>query len=346
MTGQGDWQWTDLIAATRGKDDTLCDRCSTKANKTVFHLLAECDAPGYIHDLPVFQDLLPDPARIQGDQVAGKHNKGKSKAATYPCKVAGCSTGKAFRKAHTANRHMVLEHKLTDADYEQVAYPDGDDGAAVAPMPSNSRGRHAKPKPAARKKKKKGTSSEEDSAGESDHDEVQQHEGKHEEEGGMGSEGDDDSEDVEDDNSACDNDDDDRDANPDEVVDIVEGQHVVHSILGHRLLNDGTHKYRVRWVGYTSTTWEKEQHLNADLKSEYHTALASKLQLEAAKQSAAKAKRGGMQRTRRGAKSGETFAQSLPVRLDVRANQIMGAEGGPNTYYDSYEQAQRELGYA
>ena len=162
----------------------------------------------------------------------------------------------------------------------------------------------------------------------------------------MGSEGDDDSEDVEDDNSACENDDDDGDANPDEVVDIGEGQHVVHSILGHRLLNDGTHKYRVKWVGYTSTTWEKEQHLNAELKSEYHLALASKLQVEAAEQSAAKAQRGGMKRTRRGARSGESFKLSLPVRLDMRANQIMGEEGPPNTYYDSYEQAQQELGYA
>jgi hypothetical protein len=120
VTGHGAWQWTDLVAARRNDDDTMCDKCSTKADAVVLHTSADCPAPSYIHDLPSYQDLEPDPARISGPQVKNRKSKqaGKAGKHTFPCKYIACpahlNPRKALRSAATANQHMQLVQEEED----------------------------------------------------------------------------------------------------------------------------------------------------------------------------------------------------------------------------------------
>ena len=333
VTGQGDWQWTDLVASSRGPQDTLCDRCSTKANSVVLHTYDNCPAPGYIHDLPIYKDLQPDPARIHGDQVAGK-NKGKS--TTFPCKYVDCpahtNKRKAFRNATNANRHMKLTHSPTDAEYTELAYPD-DDEAAVEPTPAqkktSKKKAKSKPKskpknkPKSKPKKKQNYSSEEDEPTTAWEEETSASEDNDEASGDDGSEVD--------------------QNDPDEEVDVPDDNYVVDRIHGHRLLASGKHSYDVQWVGYKDRTWEKEHHLTKECRSLYHTELAKQQAvIVAEKATVAAARRGG--RVRRGAGVQHDHEVPLAERLVQRANAIAG-EGGIS-YDTAYEQAQQELGFA
>ena len=125
VTGEGPWQWTDLVMATRTDATTLCDSCSTKSDKAVFHTRKACPAPRYIHDLPAYRDLVPDPDRIEGEQAKGKNKGPKKKGVTYRCKYTTCEHNAArfFRKYYTANRHMLAVHNPTDAEFEELQYP-------------------------------------------------------------------------------------------------------------------------------------------------------------------------------------------------------------------------------
>jgi hypothetical protein len=333
VTGQGDWQWTDLVASTRGHDNTLCDRCSTKANSVVLHTHPNCPAPGYIHDLPVFKDLQPDPARIHGDQVAGKKQKGKK--TTYPCKYVDCpahtNKRKAFRNAHNANRHMKLTHSPTDAEYTELAYPDGDE-EAVEPSPAEDDGLDAsKPKPKRKNKKKSKPKSKPKkkaniSSEEEEPTSASEAETSDSEDNPYGG----------DDGNGADNND------PDEEVEVPDGAFLVERIHGHRLLASGKHSYDVQWVGYKNRTWEKEHHLHEEVRSQYHSELAKTTALDAAKQAtSAAARRGG--RARRGTGAQDVQTVPLSKRLETRAHSL-AAEGMP--YYTAYEQAQQELGFA
>ena len=77
VTGIGQWQWTDLVAAKRLPAETMCDRCSTKEQKIVYHVQLKCPKPTYIHDLPTYVDLQPDPNRIRGEQMNSKKSEAR-----------------------------------------------------------------------------------------------------------------------------------------------------------------------------------------------------------------------------------------------------------------------------
>ena len=155
VPGQGDWQWTDLVANRREPDQMLCDSCSTKAQKMVLHVDTECPAPEYIHNLPEFVHKVPDPTRIQGKQVLGKKAAGMAgtkKTTSYACKYTLCAhhtnRRKAFHNPVTANRHMKLIHRPTDTEYEHMMYP-------VAGLEDNEPQLPSKKAKRGRKKKKK-----------------------------------------------------------------------------------------------------------------------------------------------------------------------------------------------
>ena len=84
---------------------------------------------------------------------------------TFLCKYIECehykSKRKAFRSATTANRHMQIQHKPTDAEWEELAYADGADEHVVHEQPPK-RGPASKKKP---KRKKKAAHSEDPSDG-------------------------------------------------------------------------------------------------------------------------------------------------------------------------------------
>jgi hypothetical protein len=349
VTGLGDWQWTDLVAATRGKDNTLCDRCTTNAQQIVYHCASACPSPGYIHDLPVFADLMPNPARIQGDQVAS--GKGKGKGTTFPCKFSGCdrTNRKAFRKAHIANRHMQLEHKPTEEEYESLAYPVEDLlvplDAAVPPPKKRGRpakgGAAAKPKPkkASKKKAKKRDTTEEDEEASPSWDEADEDDddgryarGDQEEDEEQGS--------AEDDAKDGGNEVDEsvEEADPDEVIAKDDEAYEVDELLDHRILNSGKIKYHIRWTKYARTTWELEDHVMSSIRAAYHKKRAAQAVKDAA---AAKARRGG--RSKRGTANAVHHDEPLSVRLDMRAH-ALAAKG--MSWYRAYEKAQGELGYA
>jgi hypothetical protein len=226
---------------------------------------------------------------------------------------------------------MKLMHAPTDAEYTELAYPDGDE-EAVEPEPAEDEGLDApkpkpksknkpKSKPKSKPKKKANKSSAEDEPTSASEAET--------------SSSDDNPYGEDDENGADDND-------PDEEVEVTDGTFLVKAIHGHRLLSTGKHSYDVEWVGYKNRTWEKEHHLHEKFRSQYHSELAKTTALDAAKEAtSAAARRGG--RARRG--PGAQDVQTLPLskRLEMRAHSLAG-EGMP--YYPAYEQAQRELGYA
>jgi hypothetical protein len=308
----------------------------------VYHTNDACPSPAYIHDLPVYVDLVPDPARIQGDQMSSGKNKGKGKGTTFPCKYVGCDrkNRKAFRGPHTANRHMMLVHEPTDLDYAQLAYPVEDALAQEPPKPASAkRGRPRKkaalpaPKPKRTTKSKPAhrdsTSDEKENSSwdEADDDDDAHMYARENTE-------DDEEQESTDDESGRDN----NTRDPDELVAIDDGDnYVVEKLLGHRLLASGTTKYHVQWVGYKKTTWECEDHINSHLRADYHRQAL----VDAAKLVEAAGQRRG--RARRGAPPAIEHDQPLLVRTEIRTAEIMAAGA---TWFNAYEQAQKELGYA
>jgi hypothetical protein len=281
VTGVGDWQWTDMIAKSRDPADRLCDSCSTKANAVVCHEYAACPAPSYIHNLPEYADLQPDPNRIQGPQMRKKSKK--QKAITFPCKFNGCDRiGRhAFRKPHIANRHMNIEHTPTDAEYNDLKYP-----TSVLAKP------HVRPsgKGPGRPRQKPVAPVESDhySTEDNNNDAADERHGapaggsEPEEPRPTGAEGESDSERQSDtmpdeDESGPDNDDvNDGAEDPDELVDIDDDQYVVVAVLKHKLQDNGSMTYRVSWEGTATQTWEPSSGISKGLRDEYHADLRIK----------------------------------------------------------------------
>ena len=311
VTGEGVWNWTDLVANERGPEDTMCDRCSTKADEVVYHKQADCPSPSYIHDLPVFRDLQPDPTRISGEQMPqGKSNQKKKKAAVkFPCKYTACvhhlQPRRAFRSAAAANRHMRINHEATDADFEALAYPDKGDAEPNAPVvnkpkhaPVKQRGRPKKK--ALEEEKKAADAGEADSDGDADEsEESDEKEDGDWDEDNSGDSGKDDEDADSQDNSNADSEDDDQD-DPEEVVNRQDDEYEVEAIANHKLLASGKYKYHIAWVGTPIKTWEIQGNVNKKLREEYHEEVGRKEVERKKEEEAAKIARGCTRRRRRG----------------------------------------------
>ena len=273
VSGIGVWQWTDLVAAKRADDATMCDRCSTVAQSVVYHLQADCPSPSYIHNLPEYVDLQPDPARISGPQMGKKKNgeAGKAGAVKYPCKYTACAhhtnKRKAFRTAITANRHMRIHHEPTDAEFADLEYK----------SPPAAEGKAGQAKRGRQKNKKKvdavaATDDEDEDSDDHEDDEIEGSDADNEADDGSGVPGDED-----------DTDDDEPDEDdPDELVDMHEDQYVVKDIVGHQLLNSGRYKYRIAWEGTNTLTWEPTEGVNKQLREEYHQKVQAAIAAKAA----------------------------------------------------------------
>jgi hypothetical protein len=332
VTGMGDWQWTDLVAATRGEDDTLCDHCSTKQNETVFHMQADCPAPAYIHNLPVFVDLQPDPARITGVQsVRKKKIGGKAAPVRYPCKFVGCpayaNKRKAMQSATAANRHMQLVHEPTDAEYATLAYPDGASTPVLEPARKpKKRGRPPKPKTGVEQSKENPLSSDEES-------DEKEHSHADDEAPIVST-----SEDEPDANDTSgDSNEDDDDQNPDEMIDHGD-QDVVENIVDHKLWSCGKYKYKIKWAGYERLTWEWQKGVHKALRKDYHKALQEE-EASAARLAEARLAQGG--RKRRSGPGDAASKEEHRARVDARTGEL---QASGSSYYKAFEQAQRELG--
>jgi hypothetical protein len=126
VTGKGAWTYADLRPSFRAGGPWLCESCSTKAGTESFHDNEEdCPSPEDCHVLPVeFLALLPDPARIQGEQVRHGAAKQKEKKKIYPCKF-GCMTitgkPKTSRSVKAANDHMHKLHRTREG-YKESRY--------------------------------------------------------------------------------------------------------------------------------------------------------------------------------------------------------------------------------
>jgi len=312
VTGQGEWQWTDLVAASRDAATTMCDRCSTKDNTVVYHQQTECPAPQYIHTLPTYRDLQPDPNRIQGEQVPGNKKRGGKGPATFACKFKDCehhkNKRKAFRSATAANRHMRIEHKPTDAEWDDLAYIDGAGDIMVVPKPAKKKGKEKKIEESFASGEETAESLYESSENTEEH-EVSA-----------------------DENSVDENKDGDlEEDDPDEEVEIGEDHYVIEDIVGHRMLSDGSSKYRVQWVNTDVTTWEPEKGLSSALRSEYH-------QKQATEAEAKQARPGSIERAKRVTPSAlANAARNKWVSDQLVINILAGAN-----YYNALEAAQKE----
>jgi hypothetical protein len=319
VTGQGDWQWTDLIAASRTPEQTMCDRCSTKEQLIVYHQQSDCPKPAYIHNLPTYVDLQPDPNRIQGEQVSSKKKNGSQKEKpTYACKFSNCAHHKnkrrAFRSATTANRHMQLEHKPTDAEWHELAYPDGDGDNVAARRPANRGPTKQKKKP--RKASVRPHDASDDDSAESPHPTSDSQELDNQPTESSASEGEDAVED------------------PEEEIDIEEGVYVVANVLAHKLMANGTTKYRVAWEDSPVITWEPEKSINASLRSDYH--LKQSQTKAAAEANRLKARQGTRKRQKRSKPTGEEMAKRLHW---VETQTAVYVKEKKMSYYDAYEAA-------
>jgi hypothetical protein len=386
VTGVGPWRWTDLVAASRGPTDTMCDSCSTKAEKIVYHLQIDCPQPDYIHDLPVFEDLLPDAARITGLQHQRERKSGAKKATTFPCKIPTCPNNlnkrRAHRSAKTANAHMRADHALTDTQYAELAYPDdalptvaaeaqppkkrgrpkkvpaqsegeaskthevvvplevgledpeqqpdSDSGPpnivgqenemVVNPMTPEKPDRPVRPKPkGVAPKKNKRPAKKKDSESESDSDSESPEE---DETPGESSGSDDDDEDADDD-----------DESP---------QYEVDAIKKHKLQQDGTHKYLVKWTGYPNASWEQEWRLRQDLRDDYHQDVMEKERQAASAHAVAAALQPVHVRPRR--VRGKTSTEARSAHLDQLAARTRQLEATGLSYWKAHGKAQAELG--
>ena len=244
----------------------MCDKCSTKADAVVLHTSADCPAPSYIHDLPSYQDLEPDPARISGPQVKNRKSKqaGKAGKHTFPCKYIACpahlNPRKALRSAATANQHMQLEHSPTEAEFEEMRYLDGTEPPPDPPP------RKSRPRKSAAKHKKLPDDScaddDDDSSADASASVVQEDEDLSPANAAT-EEATDDSGQEADEGAA-------EEADPDEEIDLPENAYIVREIVGHKLLHDGKSKYQVAWVGYTQFTWEPEANVSNQLRADFH----------------------------------------------------------------------------
>jgi hypothetical protein len=417
VTGVGPWRWTDLIAASRGPTDTMCDSCSTNEMKIVYHLQMDCPKPDYIHDLPVFKDLLPDAARITGLQQRKESKSGAKKAITFPCKIVTCdkhtNKRKALRSAKTANDHMRTKHELTTAQYTELAYPDDAPPPAASDaqhprkrgrprkdsaqsvqdasektqasiqhdlddnnpelQPGSARGpqdimgnvdelqensdhlqpdprirnvenpatpqkpaRPVKPKPkgaAPKKSKRPAKNARSDSESPSDSEST--------EESTSASESGDDQGDDDDPDA-----DDDQEDDPDAVVEKGKGkkQYEVEAIKKHKLKQDGTYKYLVKWTGYKDASWEDQRRLGGaeDLRAEYHQGIEDEERRAASAHAVAGALQNVKGRTRRlrGQKTAGTKSDRVN-ELKIRTAQL---ESTGLTYWKAHAKAQQELG--
>ena len=303
VTGVGAWQWTDLVANKRMPEDTMCDACSTKADAIVYHVPAQCPAPGYIHDLPVFQDLLPDPARIKGPQVGRKKGKqavGKA-TITYPCKYNDCErkNRRAFRLPQNANRHMRIEHKPTDTEFEALGYPED-------LAPTTDRAKHKRPKPKTKAPRAVANSSADDEIDSGDQSPPSRRSSASESE----SEPNNSANPANSDEHSTDEDVPlqeekrmDSEEHQNELVDMNEDQYEVEEILKHRFGPEGAPKYYIAWKNTDIRTWEPPGSLTSHIVKEYHT-----------RTNAAKAVKNKAEVNRRQAADAATEASGMNVR--------------------------------
>jgi hypothetical protein len=325
VTGIGDWQWTDLVAATRTPDETLCDSCSTKHQHAVLHTQKDCPLPTYIHDLPVFKDLVPDPERIKGAQMASKKAKAKGKAVGFPCKYKDCVTGTKYRKPHTANRHMMTVHEPTDAQYAEMAYPD--------PTNTDDTMLYKRPKP--RKSKTNPAGAEHNMPSSNNKEPAHQpiRQANQEEVGGWNS-----NEDDCEHPASSSEDEDEEDDDDDQEKDAQGDQFEFETIDAHRLLDNGQYSYLIKWVGYTRRTWEGAVHLESVDVTKYHRAAEVRLKKKEATVAAARLVAGGRERSRRGKNVQDN--QANKDRIDDRVDEL---EAQGVEYWEAYETAQREI---
>ena len=238
VSGEGVWQWADLLAKARADVDKLCDSCSTADQQIVRHLQEDCPRPDSIHNLPVFQDLEHDPARIQGPQVQTAKKRNKKKAVSFPCK-AGCKTktgrAKTFRSAVNANRHMKLTHgkDIGEEKLSGMLYPLND------PVPDEQKDVHISEKSASPVEEKKDTEEVmvEDPPVSDDllADMELEHKDNQSEDNTTAESGVETTEDEEDEEETW----------------------YVEKIVGDKNVR-GKQMYEVRWIGFEETTWEPE----------------------------------------------------------------------------------------
>jgi hypothetical protein len=330
VTGQGTWQWTDLVANKRTPAQTLCDSCSTKADKILYHTRKQCPAPAYIHDLPQFVDLRPDPARIFGPQMSRKAKK--TKGSIYPCKYTDCERTKrrAFRQAATANRHMQIVHKPTDAEYALLQYP-----VSVHTLPGQGSSAKTKNTQSAQPSTL-GASYAWDSEREGSQRAGDEEKGKDNEE-----------DEVEDDAE-----DEDEDVGPrpmqgrvgsdedgDELVDPKDDEYEVECIVKHRYTN-GRPMYRIKWVGTDVHTWEPVESLTHHMVRDYHAAKLEAAQLaigaraqQRRVQAQAVLASGGTVRSRRVHLNKEE-EEARRIKVDIAAQDYMDEGMNYHTAYD------------
>ena len=331
VTGQGEWQWTDLVAKTRDDDHMMCDRCSTVAQEATFHTQKECPAPQYIHDLPVYRDLQPDPNRIQGEQKEAGKQRGKGKTTTFPCKFVTCdhylNKRKAFRQAANANRHMRLEHNPTDEEFDGMAYPDGEQDVPVShEAPEASKGNKRK-KPAEKKQNtppNRSKPAKRHNTEESGSDAKDSGQGGDEDSGGNSEH-----------NSTDSSDSDEQDNDADNLV-PGERQYEVEMIHRHRLLKSGALTYEVEWVGYAKHTWEPPSGLTAISRNTYHKEFDRR-------EAAAKLLEVEPSQRRRGRSNANAPESTIPHATQVTDLAEKFEEEGFG-YYVAYEKAQSILG--
>jgi hypothetical protein len=381
----------------------MCDSCSTKADEIVLHQLVDCPAPAYIHDMPTYVDLQPDFNRISGPQMKGRKNAKKKKSTTFPCKIQGCDNHtnprKAFRKAHTANTHMSLEHKMTEEEFDSIKYPVVDDNPAQPMAPARSD----------KKKQKKPADSQQGAEGHADQhhpnqlqpidaDNEEQHEvqGEGDNNNNMGNnikpkrkvgkvlkrarrgarakeydndeestdgdmepseseespESDEDNDPTGSDNDgmsadgASDEDAEQEDEDPDEAVDIPENMYVVETIINHRLLAGGKHKYLIKWQGWDKTTWEPQQSASEELRKEYHAAVEDRTRAEKTIAEEQRKKK-ELERRAQGinvrssrSRPSATSAAARKKQVEVKANALIKTGVA---YHMAHEQAEKEV---
>jgi hypothetical protein len=280
VSGVGPFQWTDLLAAMRSPSQRMCDSCSTKANKRVLHTQEDCPAPAYIHDLPEFVDLKPDPARIKGPQVAKRSAKKKT-TSTFACKYITCDhyrmKRKYFRAAKTANTHMLVHHAATAEEYELIKYhdphanvPDAVPGPASKPkrkkVPKKTKPREDAPEPA-------------DAGGDNGRDagvHVDSSDGDNEDtDSHAGSDINplpDSETDIGDNENS---DEDDKEESDEDVNDDL----VALKVVEHRINELGKSDYLVQWVGYSAMSWqtEKDRRVPPAMRADFHASEAARI---------------------------------------------------------------------
>ena len=128
VTGVGEWRWCDMLQGSREPGAELCEGCSTKEQSLQYHAMEECPDPQNVHDIPTYVPIEFDESRIdQSKQKKRPRNRGEKQTQMVGCAL-GCKSAagrpRRFRSKMNANMHYKLEHKLTGAEYDKLAYPD------------------------------------------------------------------------------------------------------------------------------------------------------------------------------------------------------------------------------